>query len=156
MAKKSSTRLVSVLFGVALASISITARADCFDDAAAYHHVNPWILRAIAARESGFKPNIVVRNSNNSVDIGQAGINSVHLPELAKYGIGQADLLDGCKSTYVSGWHLAKKIRRFGNSWTAVGAYNSETPSKRDIYAEKIRTIIEFWIAKGIIREQAP
>lgn len=154
MAKTSSTRLISVLFGVALSSAAITARADCFDDAAAYHHVNPWILRAIAARESGFKPNIVVRNSNNTVDIGQAGINSVHLPELARYGIAQADLLDGCKSTYVSGWHLAKKIRKFGNSWQAVGAYNSETPRLRDIYAEKIRAIIEFWIARGIIREQ--
>ncbi len=127
--------------------------ADCFDDAAAYHHVNPWILRAIAARESGFKPNTIAKNSNNTIDIGQSGINSVHLPELAKYGIGRQDLLDGCKSTYVSGWHLAKKIRRFGNNWEAVGSYHSETPRFRDLYAGKIRTIIEFWTAQGIIRE---
>lgn len=100
---------------VALVAHVGTVRADCFDDAAAYHHVNPWILRAIAARESGFKPNTLVSNSNHTVDIGQAGINSVHLPELARYGISREDLLDGCKSTYVSGWQLAKKIHKFGN-----------------------------------------
>lgn len=150
------SKIVIYAAGFVLLSIVHSAHADCYDDAAAYHHVNPWILRAIAAQESGFRPLIVVKNSNNTVDIGQAGINSVHLPELAKYGIVQADLLDACKATYVSGWHLAKKIRRFGNSWAAVGAYNSQTPRLRDIYADKIRAIIDFWIAKGIIREQAP
>ena len=129
----------------------LTAAADCFEESAQYHNVNPWILRAIAAQESRFKADTVVRNTNGSVDRGMTGINSIHLPELAKYGITAGDLMDSCKSVYLAGWHLRKKIRKFGNTWTAVGAYHSETPRYRDRYAASIRRIIDFWMAKGIL-----
>jgi len=138
---------------VALAcSLPLQAAADCFDDAAQYHNVNPWILRAIAAQESRFNPAAKHRlNSNGTMDHGMTGINDVHLPELARYGVTSGDLLDGCKSVFLAGWHLRKMVNQFGNTWAAVGAYNSKTPSKRDIYAEKIRRIIDFWTEKGII-----
>lgn len=129
----------------------IPAFADCFDDAAHYHGVNPWILRAIAALESGFKPATLAHNTDGSIDHGQTGINSVHLPELARYGVTRADLMDGCKSVFVAGWHLRNRINRYGNTWDAVGAYHSKTPSKRDIYKAKIKHIIDFWIAKGVM-----
>lgn len=136
----------------ALASVAIPARADCFDDAARYHSVNPWILRAIAAQESRFNPNAVHPvNANGSRDHGMTGINDVLLPELASYGITAGDLRDGCKSVFLAGWHLRRMVNKFGNTWAAVGAYNSKTPSKRDIYAGKIRKIISFWIERGII-----
>lgn len=140
------------LAALALAcSIPRPALADCFDDAAQYHSVNPWILRAIAAAESGFRPATVARNTDGSLDRGMTGINSVHLPELARYGITAGDLMDGCKSVYLAGWHLRKMVNRYGNTWHAVGAYNSKTPSKRDVYSGKIRRIIEFWKSKGIV-----
>lgn len=129
-----------------------TAAADCFDDAARYHNVNPWILRAIAAQESRFNPTVKHPvNANGSRDHGMTGINDVHLPELARYGITAGDLRDGCKSVFLAGWHLRNMTNKFGNTWEAVGAYNSKTPSKRDIYKEKIRRIINFWIEQGII-----
>jgi soluble lytic murein transglycosylase-like protein len=131
--------------------VATPAHADCFDDAARYHKVNPWILRAIAAQETGFKPNTIVRNSNNTFDIGMFGMNSVHLPELAQYGVSQADLMDTCKAVFAAGWQLGKQVRKFGNSWTAVGAYHSLTPRYRDQYAARIRQIIEYWAAKGLI-----
>lgn len=127
------------------------ARADCFDDAAQYHTVNPWILRAFAAQESGFKPATVVRNTDGSVDRGMTGINSVHLPELAKYGVTASDLFDTCKSIYLAGWHLRNQISRYGNTWHAVGAYHSRTPRLRDAYAAKIRHILEFWASIGVM-----
>lgn len=130
----------------------VPAAADCFDDAALYHNVNPWILRAIAAQESSFNPAAIHPvNRDGTRDHGMSGINDVHLPELARFGISAADLRDGCKSVFISGWHLRKMTDKFGNTWEAVGAYNSKTPSKRDIYKEKIRRIIDFWIEKGII-----
>lgn len=89
-----------------------------------------------------------------TVDIGMFGTNSVHLSELARYGISQNDLLDGCKATYVGGWRLAKMVKKYGNSWLAVGAYHSETPTYRDRYAALIRQIIDFWIAQGVMRPQ--
>jgi len=49
--------------------------------------VNPWTLRAIAAHETGFKPHTVARNSNNTADLGMFGVNSMHLAELARYGV---------------------------------------------------------------------
>jgi len=152
-----STRTLSNWAGAALALALLApfpAQADCFDEAARYHTVNPWILRAITAQESGFNPNVKHRpNKDGSIDRGWTGINSVHLPELARYGITASDLADPCKSVFLAGWHLRKKINRFGNTWEAVGAYHSQTPSKRDIYAAKIRRIIEFWTARGIITQ---
>lgn len=135
-------------------SLPAPALADCFDDAAQYHGVNPWILRAIAAAESGFKPSTVVRNTDGSTDRGMTGINSVHLPELARYGITAEDLMDGCKSVYLAGWHLRSMVNRYGNTWHAVGAYNSKTPSKRDVYSAKIRRIIDYWTNRGFIPAQ--
>ena len=128
-----------------------TAMADCFDDAAKYHNVNPWILRAIAAVESGFKPVTIARNTDGSLDRGMTGINSVHLPQLARYGITAGDLLDGCKSVYVAAWHLRNRINERGNTWEAVGTYHSKTPSKRDVYTNKIRRVIGFWIERGVM-----
>lgn len=140
-----------ILAATVMLSAAGLARADCFDDAAQYHKVNPWVLRAIAAQESGFNPLAIGRNSNNTIDIGEFGINSVHLPELAKYGIRKRDLLDGCKSAYVAGWHLAKMVRKYGNTWLAVGAYHSENVGPRDLYAARIHHIINFWIARRVI-----
>jgi len=147
-------RGLAVCLALAACTTPSLALADCFDDAAQYHQVNPWILRAIAARESGFRPATVSRNTNGTVDIGMFGTNSVHLSELARYGISQNDLLDGCKATYVGGWRLGKMVKKYGNSWLAVGAYHSETPTYRDRYAALIRQIIDFWIAQGIMRPQ--
>jgi soluble lytic murein transglycosylase-like protein len=128
-----------------------TARADCLDEAAQYHRVNPWILRAIAYQESRFNPQAIGHNTNGTSDLGAFGANTVHLPELAKYGIAKEDLFDVCKGAYVAAWHLSKMVRKYGNTWDAVGAYNSQTRDKMTIYEEKIRRIIDFWMSRGII-----
>lgn len=146
--------LKKLAFAVLLAGPIQAARADCFDDAALFHQVNPWILRGIASVESDFRPRTIVSNNNGSVDRGMTGINSVHLPELAKYGIGATDMFDACKSIYVAAWLLKKKMSKHGNNYTAVGAYHSETPAKRDLYAAKVRRRIEEWSARGWIRGQ--
>ena len=59
------------------------ARADCLDDAAAFHHVNVSLLRGIAQVESGMKTNAVNTNANGTTDIGLMQINSSLLPTLA-------------------------------------------------------------------------
>lgn len=64
----------------------IPATADCFDDAARYHNVNPWILRAIATQESRFNPTAIHPvNRDGTRYHGMTGI-TVHLPELADTG----------------------------------------------------------------------
>ena len=100
---------------------------QCVEPAAEYHQVNSKILEAILRVESGLKPNTITRNTNNTIDVGLAGINSVHFPELGRYGIAPQDLLKPCVNIYVAAWHLAKQYRKFGNTWWAVGAYHSTT-----------------------------
>ena len=125
--------------------ISGKAVADCFDVAAAYHGVNPWILRGIAHVESGFKEKARNKNRNGTWDYGMMQINSIHLPELARHGVSRLDLFDACKSVHVAAWLLRKKMDRHGNTWGAVGAYHSETPVFRDSYARRVMTAIQRW-----------
>jgi soluble lytic murein transglycosylase-like protein len=138
-------RRLWVCCAAVLMSVAAGARADCYDDAARYEHVNPMMLRAIVWQESHANPSAKHGNANGSVDIGIAQINSVHFPALAAYGIAPTRLFDGCVNVYVEAWLLKQKMNKYGNTWKAVGAYHSETPDKRDAYARSIRTILIGW-----------
>lgn len=100
----------------------------CIEPAAVYHAVNADILRAILTVESRMNPNTVTKNSNGSIDVGIAGINSIHFKDLAKVGVAPSDLLDACVATYVAAWKVSKKMARWGNNWFGIAAYHSETP----------------------------
>jgi soluble lytic murein transglycosylase-like protein len=121
------------------------ARADCFDEAAKYQKVNPLILRAIAWQESHNRPDAQHKNANGSTDYGVMQINSIHLPTLAQYGISQGTLMEPCKNVYIAAWHLRRQMNKYGNTWQAVGAYHSETPTLRDKYAQQIAAILRKW-----------
>ncbi|WP_408582419.1 lytic transglycosylase domain-containing protein [Paraburkholderia atlantica] len=121
------------------------ARANCFDDAAAYQHVNPLILRAIAWQESHNRADAMHVNANGSVDYGLMQINTIHLPALARYGIGKDALMSPCKSVYIAAWQLRRQMIKYGNTWAAVGAYHSATPALRDEYARQIDGILRRW-----------
>lgn len=122
-----------------------SARADCFDNAAAYQSVNPNVLRAIAWYESKGDPAAVHRNANGSVDIGELQINSVHFPELEAWGVSPSSLRDPCINIYVAAWQLKQKMAKYGNTWAAIGSYHSETPRLRDQYALAIQRILMTW-----------
>ncbi|PMS14413.1 lytic transglycosylase [Trinickia dabaoshanensis] len=123
------------------------ARADddCFARAGAYQGVNPLVLRAIAWYESKGNPSAVHRNADGSIDVGQSQINSIHFAELRRYGVPPGALKDACVNTYVAAWMLKQKMIRYGNTWHAIGAYHSETPSLRDKYARSIHAVLASW-----------
>lgn len=123
----------------------LTEPAPCVAAAAQYHSVNPWVLRAILKVESDFNPRAVNRNANGSVDVGMAQINSIHFAELRRWGIAPANLMDGCVATYVAAWHLAKQIRRYGNSWFAVASYHSTSPCQNSRYARLLWNALVGW-----------
>ena len=133
------------LIGLCAMGAAPSAYANCFDDAAAYQHVNPLILRAIAWQESRNRPDAKHVNANGSVDYGVMQINTVHLPTLAQYGIGREALMSPCKNIYIAAWQLRRQINRYGNTWAAVGAYHSATPALRDEYARQIAAILRRW-----------
>ncbi|MGA9700589.1 transglycosylase SLT domain-containing protein [Pseudomonas sp.] len=122
------------------------ALADCWVDAASRHDIEPELLQAIAAVESGNRADKVNHgNSNGTRDIGLMQINSSHLPRLLKQGITEERLLsEPCLSVEVGASILAEFIQRFGYNWTAVGSYNAgpgqgpQFEALRMRYAEKI------------------
>ena len=100
----------------------------CVKPAATYHGVNPQLLLAVLSVESRLNPNAINQNANGTVDMGMGQINSIHLPELQRYGLNADHLMDACKATYVSAWLLRRGFNRYGYSWFAAAAYHSTTP----------------------------
>jgi soluble lytic murein transglycosylase-like protein len=134
----------------ALLLVAGPCRADCIDDAADYHRVHPYVLRAIAFQESRMRPAAVNRNADGSVDFGMMGINSVHLAELDRFGITSHQLLDPCVNAYVAAWYLRQKMGKYGNTWRAVAAYHSETPATGEAYAVQVKKLLRSWGVRGV------
>lgn len=101
---------------------------ECLKPAATYHGVNPNLLLAVLTVESRLNPNAINKNANGTIDIGMGQINSIHLPELQRYGLNASHLMDACKATYVSAWLLRRGLNRYGDTWFAVASYHSTTP----------------------------
>jgi len=129
----------------ALSGAVFPANADCIDDAAVRHQVNPLVLRAIGWHESRLQPGALARNANGSIDVGAFQINSIHLPELGRFGVDSAALADGCVSADVAAWHYRRQVDLHGDSWQAVGAYHSQTPARAAWYANQIAAILMRW-----------
>lgn len=127
---------VSVVFCVA--ALNGAAQADCIDDVARHYQINADLLRSIAYYESGINPTAVHRNRNGSVDIGLMQINSIHLPALHKEGIGTEQLRVASVNAEVGASLLLEQIKRYGQTWRAVGAYHSQTLALADNYARGV------------------
>jgi soluble lytic murein transglycosylase-like protein len=126
-------------YGIALLVLAFpTTTMACWNEAAQRYGVNPQLLYAIAKTESGLNPRALNRNPDGSYDIGLMQINSRWIPTLHRYGISEARLFEPCTSIHVGAWILAQNMRRLGNTWNAVGAYNAKTPAKRLQYAIKV------------------
>ncbi|MBC8749297.1 MULTISPECIES: lytic transglycosylase domain-containing protein [Paraburkholderia] len=131
-------RVGIVLASAVLCGSAATARADCIDDAARFHHVNARLVRAIATIESGQRANVVHLNADGTTDIGLMQINSRWLATLSHFRISRADLHDRCTNAYVGAWVLSQNLRHLGLTWDAVGAYNAGTHVKRIAYARRV------------------
>ncbi|KWE54355.1 lytic transglycosylase [Burkholderia ubonensis] len=139
---RSATLKIAPIIAISLVTHGI-ARADCLDDAAAFHHVNVSLMRGIAMVESGMKTNAVNTNTNGTTDIGLMQINSSWLPTLSREGISEQSLYDPCTNAFVGAWILSQNIRQLGPTWNAIGAYNSASPDKRLAYARKVYDAIQ-------------
>ena len=128
-------RQIAVLAFIALLSDHAVA---CWKEAATRYGVNEQLLYAIAKTESGLNPSAINRNKNGSYDIGLMQINSSWFPVLRKYGLSEAHVWDPCTNIQVGAWILAQNMYRLGNSWEAVGAYNSSKAPYRLRYAQKV------------------
>lgn len=116
--------------------LAANASAFCFEEAGSLYGINPLILRAIAKVESNFNPAALHRNTNGTYDYGLMQINSSWAPVLGKE---RWNLLgDACYNTMTGSWILATCMNKYGYTWKAIGCYNSQTPDKRDRYAQTV------------------
>jgi soluble lytic murein transglycosylase-like protein len=118
------------------------AAAFCFEEAGNRYGISPHILYAISKGESSFNPLAINYNSNGTYDYGLMQINSSWEPKLRKLGISWNNLADPCTNVMVGAWVLSQCIQDYGYTWSAIGCYNSRTPSKRDRYAARVARII--------------
>lgn len=123
--------------------LSQSALANCWDKAAHYYHVDPYLIYAIANVESGMNPYAVGTNHDGTHDVGLMQINSSHFAELERHGISERRLMtEPCTSIMVGASILSGMINVYGYNWEAVGAYNAgikkENYPKRMVYAHKV------------------
>jgi soluble lytic murein transglycosylase-like protein len=134
--------ILSLLLGLS-ATVVESASAFCYEEAGNRYGVSPRLLHAISKGESNFNPFAVNHNTNGSYDFGLMQINSSWEPTLRRMGIPWESLADPCTNVMVGAWVLSQCIQDYGYTWSAVGCYNSRTPSKRDRYAALIARIVD-------------
>jgi len=113
---------------LSLLLLHAASASACWTQSGQQHQVAPQLLYAVAQVESGGNPRLVHHNRGPGAgtrDIGAMQINSDNLPGLRVRGISEAGLLDLCTNVDVGAGILAERIRRYGLSWEAVGAYNA-------------------------------
>lgn len=111
----------------------------CVDAAAIAYRIPNNIFRAVLRTEGGWT-GLKKRNPNGSYDMGPAQINTIHLPELARFGVTEHMLInDACVNLYVAAYRVRFEIDRVGDLWRGVGNYHSRTSHLHSIYLNKVR-----------------
>ncbi|HEY8963632.1 MAG TPA: lytic transglycosylase domain-containing protein [Alphaproteobacteria bacterium] len=132
--------------------------AACLMMAANTYAVPPQVLVGILHVEGG-RIGQQVGNTNGSFDLGPMQINSLWVPELAKYwGVPQKTAWtwlrdDGCTNVNVAAWILRSHLNETGSLATAVAHYHSRTPSKGGSYKNKVVDVMR---KKGLLTGAPP
>lgn len=118
---------------------------SCIRDAATRYEHDYLLMLAMADTESSFRTGVIntnaptKKNPSGSKDVGLFQINlDEWLLKLNKYSITIESLFDPCVNAHVAGWILWGNKKAYGNTWKAVGAFNSPTPEKQQEYIQRV------------------
>lgn len=118
---------------------------SCIKEAATRYGHDFLLMQAMADTESSFRPAVVntnkpsKRNPSGSKDVGLFQINLDEWSlKLRKYGISIESLFDPCINSHVAGWILWENKKTYGDTWKAVGAFNSPTPERQQEYIQRV------------------
>ncbi|MEC4339759.1 lytic transglycosylase domain-containing protein [Stenotrophomonas pavanii] len=112
---------------------------QCIAGAASRYSLPLPVFRAVLKTEGGWN-GLKKINTNGSYDMGVAQINTIHLPELRKYGISEQMLVnDSCTNVHVAAYRLRSEINRVPDFWVGVGNYHSRTPHLNRAYQARVR-----------------
>lgn len=116
--------------------------ANCVESAGQTYDVPVLVLLAVMRQESGGR-SVVRHNTNGTVDIGPAQVNSgAWAGYLARhYGIESGDLMQMCQALRVEAFILRKVSNEYCGGrvlWCGVGYYHSSNPKLRKDYVEAV------------------
>lgn len=133
----------SLIFLAACASQS--ASATCWAKAGGDYNIDPVLLMAIGWQESNGRTNAVgslLKDGNRALGLMQ--INTIHLPELKKFGIKREHLFEPCVSVMVGAYVLRDCLDTFNqDTWRAVGCYYGGKYSKAYTAMKKYSKSVE-------------
>lgn len=128
---------------------------SCWQAVEAKYGITPQLMAGIAEVESAFRPqavNTTHLSKTKSIDIGLAQINSRWLATLSRFGITQKDLFDACTNLHIGGWILSDLIRKHGNTWEAVGAYNAACTQLKGDDCKAARSTYAWKVHKAMVK----
>lgn len=155
MLSKICNSALCILF--VLPTVCIGAETTCWQSSGLKHGVDPWILYGIAKVESSLNANamnLTHQKRTGSYDIGLMQINSRNLKALAHFGINEAALSDPCVNIEVGAYILAEKIRFYGNTWDAIGAYNAACTQLKGNDCLRARRVYAWKVYRAIQKAQ--
>jgi hypothetical protein len=126
------------------------ATMQCVLQSAVHYQVPADVLLAIGQYEAG-KEGSAIPNTDGTYDLGRAGINTVHLDELRRYGVDPAVAVhslrfDGCYNYAMAAYLLQRSLTGCRQDyWTCVANYHSKTPRYNVVYQQKIRPLANGW-----------
>lgn len=123
--------------------ITPQALALCIFTAAQTYAVPPSALLGILNVEGG-RIGQAVRNTNGTYDLGPMQINTIWIPQLARYwGVSEAHATrevrdNACINIGVGAWILRSKVNETGNLYKGIAWYHSATPHLGHNYQRKV------------------
>ncbi len=146
-AKRTNPHLFPVMALLLMSLWRNEVHAFCFQEAGEAYGVSPFLLQAIMVVESQGNAGAINHNSDGSYDFGLMQINS----HWAKpWGLGVWKMLgDPCVNVYAGAYVVADCIKRYGQTWDAVGCYNARSARKKIDYVRKVKGVYERLVARG-------
>lgn len=117
--------------------------ALCIFAAAQTYSVPPSVILGILNVEGG-RTGQAVRNTNDTYDLGPMQINTIWIPQLARYWrVSESTALrmvrdDACVNVGVGAWILRSKTNEAGSLYQGIAHYHSATPQHGHPYREKV------------------
>lgn len=123
---------------------------ECVVAASNTYKVPPRVILSVLQVEKIQVGAVAPTNSNQTVDMGPMGINTIHLKTLKPFGIDAARLKnDGCLNVHIGAYLLktaeVQHMKREGlpktdsDYWRMMANYHSATPVYNKQYAEKLK-----------------
>lgn len=124
----------------------------CFYSESDKFNIDVLLLKAIAFVESSFNHKAVAYPPDGTITRGMMQVNSSNDSLLKQLGITEEQLFDACTNIGVGTHILSQFIRRYGDTWRAVGSYyvgnrKGRVPdSNRREYVRKVKLAYQ-WLS---------